>query len=58
MVFVYLPLRRRQNVDPKIYTKYFVVIENLIWGRKNDVGNDIFRKQRYTQIQVGKDGFY
>ena len=46
------------NVDPKIYTKYFIVIESLIWGRKDDVGNDIFRTQLYNQILVGKDEFY
>ena len=27
MSFVYLPHSRRQNVDPKIYTKYLIVFE-------------------------------
>ncbi|KAF3552953.1 hypothetical protein F2Q69_00013534 [Brassica cretica] len=27
MPFVYLPHSRRQNVDPKIYTKYLIVFE-------------------------------
>ena len=30
MSFVYLPHSRRQNVDPKIYTKYLIVIGSLI----------------------------
>ena len=29
-------------VDPKIHTKYLIVIESLIWRRKDYVGNDIF----------------
>ena len=34
------------------------MIESLIWGRKDDVGKNIFRTQRCNQIPVGKDGFY
>ena len=45
-------------VDPKIHTKYLIMIESLIWGRKDDVRNDIFRTQRCNQIPVGKDEFY
>ena len=41
--FIYLPHRRRQNVNPKIHTKYLLVIESLIWRRKDDVGSDIFK---------------
>ena len=43
--FVYLPHRRCQNVEPKIYTKYFIVI-GVDLGKTNDVDNDIFRTQR------------
>ena len=44
-------------VDPKIHTKYLTVIESLIWGRKNDVGNCIFTTQQCNQILLGKDRF-
>ncbi|KAF3597348.1 hypothetical protein DY000_02021534 [Brassica cretica] len=44
-------LRRRQNVEPKIYTNYLIVIGSSIWGR-NNVGNDILRTQRYNQPQM------
>ena len=46
-----------RNVDPKIYTKYLIV-KSLIWRRDNDVGNNIFRKQRCNQIPVSKYRFY
>ena len=45
-------------VDPKIHTKYLTVIESLIWGKKDDVNNNIFRTQRCNQIPIGKYGFY
>ena len=34
------------------------MIKSLIWGREDDVGNDIFRTQQCNQILVGRDGFY
>ena len=49
---------RYNVVDHKIYTKYLIVIGSLIWGRKDDVGNNIFITQRCNPIPVGKDGFY
>ena len=55
---IYKLISKVGSVDPKIYTKYFVMIESLIWGRKYHVGNDIFRTQRCNQIPVGKDEFY
>ena len=45
-------------VDPKIHTKYLIVIESLICKKKCDIDNNIFRTQRCNHIPVGKDGFY
>ncbi|KAF2571785.1 hypothetical protein F2Q70_00006379 [Brassica cretica] len=41
-------LRRRQNVDPKVYTKYLIVFESKT--REDNVGNDILRTQRCNQM--------
>ena len=54
-VFVFLLHRRRQNVDPKIRTRYFIVILCKILGKNNYMGDDILRTQQCNQIQVDKN---
>ena len=52
--FVFRPHKRSQNVDHIIHTRYLVVIVCEILGKKNYVGNDIFRTQQCHQIQIDK----